>query len=273
MVLCVSITFFTLYSESDMRKSIIFLTLILSFICSYNLSAQKVGFINSNTIREKFPEAQAAEQRVQSVVEDWKRELAETQNEIDELEFETDKNRLIWSSREKAANERKMKELLKKRESFAKVKFESGGEYDNLVKEIMKPIEEKIYAAVQKVSSEEGYDIILDQSIQPIPYVNFKYDLTIKVLKILGVETEQLEKELQDKIKQDPRNEKKEAKRPRSRKSRRSRNDPTKAQEIQEEIKEKNTEEIEKKEPTPEQEKVEKEIEPEKKEQEEQEIK
>lgn len=228
-----------------MRKSIIFFVVILSFLCSSNLSAQKVGFINSNTIREKFPEAQSAEQRVQSVVEDWKREIAETQNQIEELEFEMDKNRLIWSSREKAAKERKLKELLKKRESFAKVKFESGGEYDNLVREIMSPVEEKIFASVQKVASEEGYDIIFDQSIQPIPYVNFKYDLTLKVLKLLGVDTDALEKDLQEKIQKDPRNQKKESKKPRSRKSRRSRNDPTKAKQIQEEIKDKKTEEKE----------------------------
>ncbi len=225
-----------------MRKSIIFIAVILTFVCSSNLSAQKVGFINSNTIRTKFPEAISAEQRVQSVVEDWKRELAETQNQIEELEFEMKKNRLIWSDREKAAKERKLKELLKKREGFAKIKFESGGEYDKIVKEIMSPIEEKIFASVQTVASDEGYDIILDQSIQPIPYVNFKYDLTIKVLKVLGVETEDLEKDLQQKIDKDPRNQKKESKKPRSRRARRSRNDPTKAQEIQENIKEKEAE-------------------------------
>ncbi len=222
-----------------MRKSIIFLTLCLSFFLTGELLAQKVGFINSNTIRTKFPEALSAEQRVQSIVEDWKRELSETQTQIEELEFEMEKNRLIWSSREKAAKERRLKELLKERESFAKVKFESGGEYDKIVKDMMRPIEEKIYAAVQQVASDEGYDIILDQSIQPIPYVNFKYDLTIKVLKVLGVDTDELEKDLQQKIDKDPRNQKKESKKPRSRKASRSRNDPTKAQEIQEEIEQK----------------------------------
>ena len=168
--------------------------------------AQRVAFINSETIREHFIEAQQAEQRIQSMVEEWKREMAGLQKEIEALEFEIEKNRLIWSDDEK----REKKDMLERKQvelkTFAKKRFEPGGEYDNIVKEIMRPVEEKIYAAVQKVAADERYDIILDQSIQPLPYVNFKYDMTVDVLRNLGVDVEELEKELQEKIKKDPRN-------------------------------------------------------------------
>ncbi len=79
----------------------------------------------------------------------------------------------------------------------------------------MKPIEEKIYAAVQEVSADQGYDLIWDQSTQPLAYVNFKYDITVKVLRKLGVDVDELEKELNKKIDNDPRNKEPEVKKSR----------------------------------------------------------
>ncbi|MGE5480903.1 MAG: OmpH family outer membrane protein [Chloroflexota bacterium] len=201
------------------RKSIILIAIIL-FATSGAL-AQKVGFISSNVIREKFSESQQADQRIQSFVEDWKREIASYQKQIEDLEFEIKKNRLVWSDAEKIQKDKDLANLRSNLDSYAKQKFEQGGEYDLTVSQIRKPVEQKIYAAVQEVASDQGYDIIIDQSVQPLPYVNFKYDLTLRVLKALGVNVEELEKEQQEKIDKDPRNAKKESKTPRRASSRR----------------------------------------------------
>jgi len=114
----------------------------------------------------------------------------------------------------------------KQREENARQIFEPNGKYDNAVKTVFTGVEEKIFAAVQQVGADKGFDIILDQSIQPLPYVNYKYDLTVNVLKVLGVEVAELEKELQDKIEKDPRNVETESKVPRKRSRTSKRDDP-----------------------------------------------
>ncbi len=194
----------------------IILPLLIIFLSS-NAYSQKVGFINSNTIREKFPEAQQAQQRVQSMTDEWKRELDAMQQKIDNLEFEIKKNRLIWTETERLSKESEWGNLKKNREDYAKSIFGPNGKYDEAVKTIYTPVEEKIYAAVQQVSSDQGFDIIIDQSIQPLPYVNYKYDMTVKVLKNLGVNVDELEKELAERIEKDPRNQQKESKIPKRR--------------------------------------------------------
>ncbi len=201
--------FYSLYNK--IMKNIIFCVIIV-FISNYNLFAQKVAFISSETIRTKFPDAQQAEQRIQSIVDGWKRDNDNTQKKIDALEFEIKKNRLIWTDQEKIEKDNELEKLKKGKIDFNTLKYEPGGDYDKTVQSIMQPVESKIYAIVQETASEEGFDIILDQSSQPLPYVNFKYDLTIKVLKKLGVDVEQLEKDLKDKIDKDPRNKDKESK-------------------------------------------------------------
>ncbi len=179
------------------------------FLCLTNTTesySQRVGFISSDQIRELFPEAKQADQRIETIRDEWKREIKELDQLIEAKAFEIQKNRLVWTESEKAQNNSEYEDLKTQKMEFAKVKYSLGGEYDQIVKAITKPIEDKIYAAVQKVSAEEGYDIIWDKSSQPLPYVNFKYDLTLKVLKELGVDTKQLEQDLDEKIKKDPRN-------------------------------------------------------------------
>lgn len=174
--------------------------------CSMPLCAQKVGYIASDAIRSRWPEMQQAEQRLQSMVDDWKREASERQKEIEQLDFEIKKNRLIWSLEERQQKENELARLKEERERFLKQKFEPGGEYDVQSQQILRPVEEKLFAAVQDVAASEGYDIILDKSTQVIPYVNPKYDLTVKVMKKLNINAEELEQQLAKAIEEDPRN-------------------------------------------------------------------
>lgn len=193
-----------------MKKHLIIIAFILLTL-PVGLFSQRVAFINSQLIRTKFTESQQAEQRIRSFVDEWKRELSTLQKNVETLKFEINKNRLIWTSEEKAQKEKDLATLSEQAEGFAKAKFSPGGEYDAIVKQIMAPIEAKISAAVQKVSNSRKFDIVFDQSVQPLAYVNFKYDLTLEVLRELGVDVEEMQKELQEKIAKDPANQKKES--------------------------------------------------------------
>ena len=207
-------------SDKFMRKVLIAFVIGI-FVFPASLFSQKVGYVSSDEIRKHFVEAQQVEIRIKSMVENWKKQLADYDAEIKALEFEIKKNRLIWTDAEKKDKEAQLADLKQKRLSFAKEKFETGGEYDKLVQEMKLPIETKIYAAIQEIAADEGYDIVLDKSLHPIPYSNAKYDLTVKVLRKLGVDVKELEKQLQEKIAKDPRNQKATTKEAPKRRSRR----------------------------------------------------
>ncbi|MDR0927449.1 MAG: OmpH family outer membrane protein [Ignavibacteria bacterium] len=201
-----------------MKKILLLLT--LAVLTSTTLLCQRVGFFSSQMVRDKLPDARLAEQRCQSMVDEWNRELKSMEDKEESLQFEMKKNRLIWSDGEKALKDKELSDLQTARAKYAQDKYAPGGEYDKVIKEIMTPVEEKIFAAVQEVASKQKYDFIWDQSTQPLAYVNFKYDITLKVLKLLGVDVAAEEKEQEGKIAQDPRNDedkKKESTTPRRR--------------------------------------------------------
>lgn len=218
------------------------LLITILFLISSTTFAQRVAFVSTDLIREKFPEAKRANQRIQSNVEQWEREYENYQIKIDNLELELKQNRLIWTDQEIQDQIAQISMIKRERDSFAKRHFESGGEYDKILINIWEPIEQKIFAAVAEVAAEQGFDFVFDKDKQPIPYVNYKYDLTLKVLEKLGFDVSDLQKDLQKKIEADPRNQQKTSRTPEGRRGRgdtrsrsRSRTNPRENQELEQE--------------------------------------
>lgn len=202
-----------------MTKWITSCMMLLTLLVSTSV-AQKIGYVSTDFIRSQFQMARHAEGRLTTSVDEWKSDMAQKQRDIDELEIEIKKNRLIWSDQERQVKEREIEDKRRERDQFARDKFEPGGEYDKLAEQAMQAVWAKIYAAIQKVSATDGYDIVWDKSVQPLVYVNAKYDITSKVMKELGIDAADLEAKQKEAIEGDPRN--KRIEEPRKRKSRRS---------------------------------------------------
>lgn len=182
------------------------------------LFAQKIGYVSTEAIRSKFEPNKTAEGRLDAAVAEWKAELSTKQKNIDELELEFKKNRLIWTDQERQQQEKELDEKRRERDSYAREKFEPNGAHDKLAEELFGAIWNKIYVAVQRVAAAEGYDMVWDKTTQPLVYVNPKYDITVKVMKELGIDSEDMEKKQKEAIDSDPRN--KRTQEPRRRKSR-----------------------------------------------------
>ncbi len=197
------------------------IAVVVAAVCGSTASwAQKIGYVSTDAIRAQYEANKQAEERLNALVEEWKQELAKRQTDIDELELEMRKNRLIWSDAERTTKEKELETKRQDRDKYARDKFEPGGEHDKTAEQLFKGIWTKIYASIQKVAAAEGYDIVWDKSTQPLVYVNAKYDLTVKVMKELGIDAGDLERKQADIISNDPRN--KRAEEPRRRKARRT---------------------------------------------------
>ncbi len=191
------------------------------------LPAQKIGYVSTDAVKQKYVPAMQAEERLKQTVEGWKTELEQFRRDIEDLELEMKKNRLIWGDSEREQKQRELDDKKRQRDKFARDKFEPGGEYDRMADELYEEIWEKIHLAIQKVAAADGYDLVWDKSTDPLVYVNAKYDLTVKVMKELGIDANELERKQQEVIDGDPRNQRQQEERKRrSRRRSTSRPDP-----------------------------------------------
>ena len=121
------------------------------FILISLTNAQNVSYISSEMIREKFPKVKKAEEIIQSKVDEWIIELDNYQEKIDNVELDIEKNKLILTEQELEDRIVKLSFIKVEKAAYAASCFESGGEYDKLVKAVWVPIEKKIFDGTNEI--------------------------------------------------------------------------------------------------------------------------
>jgi outer membrane protein len=172
------------------------------------LFAQKVGFVATQTIRDRFYEYKTAQTRIEEISSGWKREMDEMHTSITTIEQDIQKKRLIWTDAELREKDSLLMKKRRDREEFIRRKFNAGGEFDTVATNYLRPVEAKITAAVQDVAASEGYDIVLDKASSPLMVSNPRYDLTVKVMEKLSIFADDLKAKQKEAIEKDAQNKK-----------------------------------------------------------------
>jgi outer membrane protein len=177
--------------EKDDMKKILALVVLLLVLCAIQASAQmKIAYFNSEAIMKQLPDAQDAQKQLDQFVADWQQELNKMQDEWKKKFDDYDKRKLIMTEQRRADAERELRDMDQKIVDFRTQKFGQNGELFNKQNELMKPVQDRVFKAVQDVAREDGYDYVFDKSGDILlMYANEKYDLTQKVFAKLKVPT------------------------------------------------------------------------------------
>jgi len=168
-----------------------FLIAICLLMTSGLLQAQKnqlVGFVDSDVILSKMPEYQAAQRDLLDMSAKWEAEAAQIKAQLDQLQRDYLAEEVLLTNDQK----KQRKEAIAAKESdlyqFREAKFgPNGALYQERLK-LVKPIQDKIYEAIQTVSKKEGYSFIFDKNGGALMlYADARFDKTIEVLEVLGI--------------------------------------------------------------------------------------
>jgi outer membrane protein len=170
-----------------MKKLCFLIFLIVILLPGYSFSQQKIGYIDSESILKQLPEAQDAQKKIDVIVNSWKDEISEMEKKFKQKFDQYDKKKLIMSDQSRANAERELQDMDRKIMDFRTAKFGQDGELTKKQVEIMKPVQDRMYQAIQEVAKEDGFDYIIDKSGQIfLMYTNEKFDLTNKVIEKIG---------------------------------------------------------------------------------------
>ena len=168
--------------------------LMLVFAAASAWGQVKIGHISSEAIMKQLPDAQDAQKQLDALVAQWQAELNKMQADWKQKYEDYDRKKLIMTDQRRADTERELRELDQKIADYRNQKFGQNGELFQKQEELMKPIQDRVFAAIQEIAQEDGYDYIFDKSGEILlMYTNEKLDLTQKVLDRLqsGVQTPQ----------------------------------------------------------------------------------
>lgn len=171
-----------------MIKKILIACCFLTLLSSTELAAQRYAIVDSKYILSKITDYQKATDRLNELTAQWEKEISQLQVNLDMLYQQHEAERSLLSET-----------LLKKRtdELFAKEKeildlqrkrFGYEGDLFKLRQELIQPIQDRVYAAIQKLAAARQYDFILDKSEGvTVIFSDPKLDKSEDVLKELGV--------------------------------------------------------------------------------------
>ncbi len=169
-----------------MKKILIVLSLLLS---SSGLFAQKYAFVDSKAILEAMPEYVKAQKQLDDISATWQKEVEKKYKEIDDLYKSYQAEQVLLNDEMKKRREQEIMDKEKSVKEYQKSKFGYEGELFKKRQELVKPIQDKIYDAIQRVAQAKGIDFILDKSATntPVLYYSATLDKTNEVMKELGL--------------------------------------------------------------------------------------
>lgn len=149
--------------------------------------AQKSAFVNTQYILKNIPEYTDAQDVLNSLSKKWQAEITAKHNEVSEMykKYEAEAVLLPADVKKKREDEIVKKDNAVK--ALQKQYFGPGGELFKKREELIKPIQEKVYNAIETVSTTENIAFVFDKAGSPtLLYGNPKYDISDAVLEELG---------------------------------------------------------------------------------------
>jgi outer membrane protein len=150
--------------------------------------AQKFGYIDAKFILEKLPEYKTAQAELAKQTQTW-------QKEIEGLGAETDRLRKEYLAEEVLlTDEMKLErqEAINKKDKAAKEQQKKIFGFDGLYflkkQELIKPVQDKMFEAIEKVCKKKKIQIMFDKSSDVVMvYTDPRHDYTDFVLEELGL--------------------------------------------------------------------------------------
>lgn len=150
---------------------------------------QKIAYIRSEYILGKVPEYASVQQKMDRLSQDWEGELRRKQQELDENFREYQARELLYTTEARNAKRQEIMEKERGLEDLRRRYFGPEGELFKQQESLMRPIQERVLNAVEKVSQREGYDYVFDKNGDFVfVYTKDQYDLSDLVLKELGID-------------------------------------------------------------------------------------
>lgn len=168
-----------------MKKITFILFLLMGSVVSVN--AQKFAFVDTQYILNNIPEYKMAQQQLNELSKKWQQEIETKVAEIDRLykSYQTDAVLLPEDIKKQREDE-----ILQKEKDLSALKNKRFGTDGDLFKkrqEIIKPIQDKIYNAIQDMAEQKGYNVIFDRAGSlSILYASARYDKSDEILTTMG---------------------------------------------------------------------------------------
>ena len=149
--------------------------------------SQKIVYVDSEYIMENIPEYGDAQEELNALSARWQAEVKAVYDKVEEMYSKYQTEMLLLSEDQKHAREQAIIAKEQEAKNLQMQYFGSEGQLYQKRTELIQPIQEKVYTAMQELAQQKNYGFILDiVSGTSILYASDKNDVSDDVLDQLG---------------------------------------------------------------------------------------
>lgn len=168
-----------------MKKIVLGIALLLAGFSF--ASAQKYAYVDTDYILDNIPEYGDAKTTLDELSAKWQKEIEAKFAEIDKMYKSFQTESVLMPEDVKKKKEEDIVKKEKEAKDLQKQRFGKDGDLFKKRQELVKPIQEKIYNAIEEVAGDEGFMVIFDKAGSlSMVYTNPKFDVSEDILNKMG---------------------------------------------------------------------------------------
>lgn len=164
------------------------LSILLAFLAFNFASAQRVAVVDVSGILQDLPAYQQAQQEIDQIAADWRQDIAQEYDKIKSMYNKYQAEQVLLSDEVKIEREEEIMEKEKEVRDLQKRRFGPEGDLFRKRQELISPIQDDVFSAIQDYAKLKGYDLIFDKAGSAgLLYANEEFDKTTEIRRELGI--------------------------------------------------------------------------------------
>ncbi len=150
--------------------------------------AQRIAYVDINKVLESMPDYRKAQEDLDKTAAKWRQDIAQEYDKIKGMYNKYQAEQVLLSDDMRKQKEDEIMAAEKRVRDMQKDKFGPEGQLFKKRQDLVQPIQERVYSAIDEYAVEKGYDFIFDKSgATGMIYSNARYDKTTDVMAKLGL--------------------------------------------------------------------------------------
>ncbi len=133
-------------------------------------------------------EYQGIEEQLSTLSSEWNKQLDKMEQEIEQLKEDFEAKEILYTEELKKQKQQEIQNKVQQRQQYLDEKFGAEGEYFQKQKELLEPIQRKVFEAINKVANDQNFDFVFDRAQNSnMLFGEQEWNLNNEVLQELGI--------------------------------------------------------------------------------------
>ncbi len=167
------------------RFSLLFL--LLTFGTITTMQAQRIAIVDITKVLQEMPDYQSAQTELDNIAAEWRQQIALEYDQIKAMYNKYQAEQVLLSEDARKKKEDEIMEREKQVRDLQKEKFGADGALFRKRQDLVQPIQERVYAAIQTYAEDRGFDFIFDKGgSSGLIFSNAEYDKTDDIIRVVN---------------------------------------------------------------------------------------